>query len=287
MKKKIIAIGFGIGISIFISIIISTINILLGWNLESLSFFIVIPIGGLVLGFLGSSGYFLGKKFTNLKSHFTDYIIVVLLGLLTLFNVNYISYNFTFVSLDKNVVEVTTSFKQSHNHTHLKDLISFNEYIELNYSSLEYSFVARRDKKVSLGKFPTTFLFYLQLLGAIIGAVGLGLLLKKSRYCDTCKVYFKKIPLNTIDYFNYDIISKITNNRNFDSKFLYSKIIGLPEFKGKSGKYVSISLSYCPSCFESLLEMEFYHKHKDSTQDELENVFIIEFDKNVTNTIVK
>lgn len=254
---------FGLIGSIATAIVVVLFNQWTGWEIHSLSILFIIPIGGILLGAGGAGGFFLGRKLTNTKMLKIDYIIAIALGLLTFFGVNYIAYSNTYISVDSNdEIKILNQFSQPTDYTSISQFITFGDYMNMINSSSTHQFRYKGAVKVGdefeVGETTTTILFYIQLLGVLLGSLAMALFLAGSKYCDKCKKYYKNKVLKSFDLEKFDEYVELIN-KNIKNGISLKKSIN--EFKGydsKDKKYGQIELLYCPSCHDSYLLIKFF-----------------------------
>lgn len=254
---------FGLIGSIATAIVVVLFNQWTGWEIHSLSILFIIPIGGILLGMGGAGGFFLGRRLTNTKMLKIDYIIAIALGLLTFFGVNYIAYINTYISVDSNdEIKILNQFSQPTDYTSISQFISFGDYMNMINSSSTHQFRYKGAVKVGdefeVGETTTTILFYIQLLGVILGSLAMALFLADSKYCDKCKKYYKNKVLKSFDLEKFDEYVEIINKNIKNGISLKKAINELKGYNSKDKKYGQIELLYCPSCHDSYLLIKFF-----------------------------
>lgn len=268
---------FGLIGSIAVAIVIVLFNQWVGWEIHSLSILFIIPVGGILLGAGGAAGFFLGIKLTNTKILKIDYIIAIALGLLTFFGVNYIAYTNTYISVDLNdKIKILNQFSQPTGYTSISQFISFGDYMNMINSSSTHQFRYRAAVKVGdefeVGETTTTILFYIQLLGVILGSLAIALFLADSKYCDKCKKYYKNKVLKNFDLEKFHEYVEIINRNIKDGVALKKAINELKGYNGKDKKYGQIELLYCPTCHDSYLLIKFFSIDSNSGFKEIKDL---------------
>ncbi|NQU78052.1 hypothetical protein HQ544_05130, partial [Candidatus Falkowbacteria bacterium] len=186
-----------------------------------------------------------------------------ILGLLTFFSINYISYRTTHITLDEfEEVQVVYSFSKPKDHVSISELTSFTEYMNMINSSSKHQFRYRGAVKLGdefeVGKAVTTIMFYVQILGALVGSLALALIFADSKYCDKCKKYYKNKTLKSISLEGFENTVKEINENLKDGNKIKSTIENAKEKEGKKSKYIDIALSYCPNCYDGSLIFKFF-----------------------------
>ncbi len=152
-------------------------NHIFGVELQSFAFFFILPVGGLYIGIGGASGLFYGHFRYKESITYKQYLLALILAIVTFYGVYYASYLTTYVTSSN---QVNIWFKGEHisNFKIDDEKITFPKYLELQKSSGEYligfSGVVS-PTSISTGKVINKVSFYLQLFGALLGSIGVGL----------------------------------------------------------------------------------------------------------------
>lgn len=267
---------FGIIGLLVTSTIVVLLNNAAGFNIHSLSIRFIIPIWGILLWLGWAWWFFLAKRFTNSKMTNQDYIVAIVLGLLTFIGVNYISYQSTYVMVDENdKVSIKNQFSQPQDYTAISQVINFMDYMNMINSSSSYQFRYRGAIKIGddfdIWKTSATILFYIQLIWVLLWSLMMAWILESARYCKECNVYYKKKSLKSFDTdFFEKMIDSIAKNIQ-DGKKLKKTIEKIEEKKNDSRMYWTIDISYCPKCYNGVLNIRLFKY--DSKED------IVEIDK--------
>ncbi len=277
--------------SISTATIVVLLNNWTGWEIHSLSILFIIPIGGILLGMGWASGLFLGRWLTSTKMTKMDIIVAIFLWLITFFGVNYISYQTTYVSVDsENNISLLSQFSQPEDYAPLANLISFEEYMNMinSSSSSQFRFKgAKIGNEFETGATTTTILFYIQIIGVIIGSLGMWWIFSDFKYCDNCKKYFKNKNFKNFDLSDFDsIVEEI--NKNLKNGVKLKKTI--EKIKGRDlneKTYGDIWVLYCPNCHEWYLVFKFFKILKDEIKEISEMKQQITLEKNVVLELIK
>lgn len=130
-------------------------NNIFGVELQSFALFFILPVGGLYVGIGGASGLFYSYFQNNKLITYRQYIFALLIALITFYGIYYASY---LISGDH--------------------ISTFQKYLELQMSSGENLIgVGGVVSPIGIptGKIINTISFYIQLLGALLGSVGIGM----------------------------------------------------------------------------------------------------------------
>ena len=143
-------------IGIISTIIIAFVfNHIFGVELQSAALYFILPVGGLYVGIGGASGLFYSYFQNNKPITYRQYIFALLLAVITFYGIYYASY------------------LTSGNH-----LNTFQQYLELQRSSGEVLIGIRgvvSPTGIPTGNVINTISFYLQLFGALLGSIGIGM----------------------------------------------------------------------------------------------------------------
>lgn len=253
-----------------VSILVVLFNQWAGFEIHSLSFWFIIPAGGLLLGIGGAGGFFIGKRYTHSKFAKIDYLIAIILGLSTFLSVNYISYQNTYLSIDETTPEdeiVKSQFSQPENYISMSEIVTFFDYLNLINSSSTQQM--SRGVELELGETSTTILFYIQFLGVILGSIVLVLLFSDLKYCDNCKRYYSNKVLKSFNVEDFDKIAENLNKNLKDGSKIKNLIAEIKEKDTKADKFGNIEIDFCPKCHSGSIIIKFFTVGKKGDTDEV------------------
>jgi hypothetical protein len=146
-----------------------------GFALYTWMVWFVIPVGAILAGFAGASGYYAGALYFGHRPTRLLLLNIVLASIATFFLIYYLSY-----------VSLQIEGKQ------VRDYVSFPQYLDtaIRSTSLEFRLrVAKIGSTGELGAFGYVMAF-LQVLGFAAGGFGIYGYLVSKPYCERCSRYF-------------------------------------------------------------------------------------------------
>lgn len=261
----------------FVGTIIAVVlfNNISGYELHSFNLWFIIPIGALLVGAGATSGLFYGHLRYNKPVSKNQYLLGLALGVTALFGVYYVSYQTTYITADN---EINYSFKGDPISTYEinGEPITFGKYLEITRQSSSHQFFFRgvpRGESYDTGEGVNTFYFWLQLIGAALGGIGVGLaMLGDKEYCQKCKKYKKEKELFKFDVDVYETILQNLAESIDDTVKLQSLIKNTKLKEEKVKAYASVELHYCPSCFDSTLQVKVMRIGSNSSFEEVQKL---------------
>lgn len=247
-------------------------NHLTGYEVQSFSFFFIIPLGALLVGAGASCGLFLGLLKDNkpvIKEH---YIIGALIGLVAFFGIYYVSYKTTYLTADN---EINYSFNGDpiSNYELDGEPITFSKFISLSQSGKQQFYFHGRPvgTEVDTGKGFGSFMWYLEILAAILAGAGVGLTIVGGKsYCDKCKKYMQE---KTLLKFSIDKFDEVANqiNTSLNNVEKLKQIFSTYELKKdeKVKAFAQADLVYCPDCYDSRLLVKIFQLGSNSNFEEV------------------
>lgn len=222
-------------------------------------FWFVIPIGAIVSGFAGASGYYFGALLLGQRSTSMLLINILLASVATFFAIHYLAY-----------ISIEIDGKQ------LSDYIPFLKYldIETTSSSMEYrSHGAKVGTTGELGKLGYGVAL-LQIIGFAIGGFSVYAFLLSKPYCEKCSRYFRNkgsetrytedtegLQVSTAKIFEHlqsgDIYPALNQQKKFGSA------------KHEKGRYLrTISqVSHCKQCGQHWVKFSVEKQSGDSWRE--------------------
>jgi hypothetical protein len=288
---KILPIILGVLTSLVTSVSIFIFDVFTGRSIHTMFIFFVLPFGSLLVGMGSGCGFYLGSKLANTKPQKLDIIFVIVFGILSFFTVIFFQYSFSFCGYDsKDNFVVVTKLSKPENFVPISDQIEFSNYVNIINTSSEYSFTphgVKTSKGVEIGETATTFLFYVQILGAALGSLSMGLMVAQSRYCDKCQKYYKSNVLKKFNLEKFDQYAISINTNISDGKALKKLINEFDILDDKKNTFGQIDHLYCPSCYESLLVVKFFKKQERGEPIEIDDSKqMISIDESITRELL-
>ncbi len=186
-----------------------------------------------------------------------DYVISVFLGLFTFFSINYISYINTYISIDDKGTKILNQYTKPDNYVSISELITFEEYVDMINSSSSHQFRIKGIKiggEVEAGETTTTIFFYVEILGVLIGSLGMSFFL----IGDKCKKYYINKEIKSFYLEKYETYVDNINKTKEDGVLLKNTISEIENRVSKTKKYGKIVILYCPICFDGYLQIKFF-----------------------------
>ena len=138
-------------------------NYISGFQLQSFSLWLVIPVGGIYVGLGAVSGlyYYIFKHNKQFLLTSKIYLVSLILGLVTLLGIYYISY------LKEYAIPANKAYMEL-------ESISFIKYLKIEATSGESFFAVKNmpiNQGIDMGGTINLIYFYTQLLGVLIGSL--------------------------------------------------------------------------------------------------------------------
>lgn len=271
--KRLFSLLFGLFSAAVASTIIIIIGIFTNFDFQSFGIFFIIPIGSIITGLVGAAGYPLGLKFLNQKVKFFDYIVVALLGLVTAFILYFAFYQLIAIN-DQD--EVIYSFSEG---IHISDLTdesgkkyNFVSYMveSINERQISFSYNGKSLGKTISNPVVGWIDFIIELLGYIFGAIAILPTIISTKYCDNCKIYYKKkkwleISLDKGAEIIEDLDKCIEKKGN-----IYDLIKTLQPSSGKVN--IIFEGENCLKCHDGIFRTKFSILKKDNEREELDDL---------------
>lgn len=175
-----------------------------GFNLFTLTFWVIVPVGALFTGFAAASGYYLGAKLFNHKPDLIMFINIVIVAGTTQFLIYYFEY-FTMVLDDG---------------TKVKNLLDFPTYLKIMLTKAKYGLVST-SSGVEVGYFGYVIAF-VQFIAFLVGGVCVFAWLATISYCAACNKYSKSIFSKIILFSDKDTFTPF-----------YEELISVPSLSPK------------------------------------------------------
>jgi hypothetical protein len=215
---------------------------LTGFNLFTLSFWVILPVGALITGFGAASGYYFGALYFHHKPSLRLLLNMVIIAGGTQILIYYLEFA-TLVLEDGSKVS---------------DLLPFGEYMRISLTTAKYSLARHRTSGgIEVGSFGYV-LAGIQLLGFVVGGLCIFGALISMDICDKCQKYFRSLVSITKTFSNSQAYEK------FGEKFLKAEppsseyLAGLEEphtvAKVEQGAVrLCVTLLGCPECKKQLV----------------------------------
>lgn len=270
-------------------IIVVLFNHVTGWEIQSFSFWFIIPVGAILVGASAGAGLFYGYLKYNKPVKGFEYLVGALIGLSAFFGIYYVSYMTTYIDAEKNINysfngAPISSFELE------GEQITFSRFMELTKSTKrEFYFHGRPVGEVDTGDTGSSFLFYLQVLVATLAGAGVGLLIVgNKRFCNNCNKYTKDKPLFKFDIEKYEDILRDLIDCSDNLLAMEYVIQSNSLSKEKVNAYAQAELEYCPDCYDARIIVKVFKLDSDGDFKELSKFTkAIKVTDEVSHSIVK
>lgn len=216
-----------------------------GFNLFSMSFWLVIPAGALLCGAAAASGYYFGALWTHTRPSrfiFVQMVIVAALAQLTIYYTEYATFTFDDGTLVSNS-------------------IGFWQYLDVYLSSMHMRI--GRGGQIDSGEVGSFgyWLAVIQFVGFLLGGIAVFIFLRTYPVCDTCSRYMRKLAFVQKKFNSQDQFADFYDN-------VFDLPVDGPEFaeavrpskekiKDEEGTVMSeMTLRGCPHCHSQTITEE-------------------------------
>jgi hypothetical protein len=175
--QDLIVTAFGIVTSSITALILALVETKVGFAFYSFMWWFVIPVGALLSGFAGASGYYLGARLFHHRPTRLLLFNMISVAITTYFLLNWLNY----------------SFMEVEGHR-VSELVPFGRYLDIVLSHQTMAINIRGatlGESGELGGFGYV-LAVLQVLGFAVGGLGVYFYLRAAPYCEACSKYLEK-----------------------------------------------------------------------------------------------
>ncbi|MEQ9115647.1 MAG: hypothetical protein RLN62_02515 [Rickettsiales bacterium] len=244
------------------SVITALANLLIkNWfdfNVFSLMFWFVLPIGAFLVGMGGASGGFLACKYFHIKPDRLDAIALAAVAALTMYLIYYLDYT-TFVLESGNRVA---------------DYIDFTTYLDVivtkSHSSVGHMRGGKWQDMGEVGGFGY-FLLVIKFVGVLLGGWALFITLESLAMCKKCNLYYKKIASKNTFHESINDLNLIYNKLNSDLISEYKEALQITA-KGDCKAKIKFTLMRCPKCKEEYVAEEFFVRKEKGDYHEVQDL---------------
>ena len=174
VDKQLLVAAMGITSSLLTGIILAFLDVFSGFAIYSWSIWFVIPVGAILSGFAGASGYYAGAMMFHQKPAGGVLFNMVAASISTFILVYYIPYY---------MLEVES--------IRVKDSISFWQYLDFTFTHSSLRLLRGSSSTGELGSLGYVNAA-LELIGFSLGGVSVFVYLSMNPYCEKCSRYLKK-----------------------------------------------------------------------------------------------
>lgn len=166
----------GLITSILVAIADVTIARMTGFDFFTLSFWVVIPAGALLVGAAAASGYYFGSLYFHKRATTALLLQVIVIAGFTQFLIYWLGYT-TMVLEDGRKVA---------------DLFPFGQYLDISLTSAHYKFGRGQSDMGEAGSFGY-WMAVIQFVGFLVGGLAIYMFLKAKAVCETCEFYMRPL----------------------------------------------------------------------------------------------
>lgn len=249
----------GIATSILTALAITTISKLTGFNLFTLSVWVVVPVGAMLVGFAAASGYYFGCLYFHKRATWFLLLQMMIIAAGTQGLIYYIEYSTMVLNDGRRVA----------------DYIEFSNYLDISLTKAHYRFGRAAQDVGEAGNFGYWMAIF-QFIGFAFGGVCVFGFLRSKPVCPNCSLYLRPLskkeklfatPEDAAPYYDTLFQSPV------DGPEFASKISSVAKAKVQRGTYrIKTTLHGCPSCKVQLIEekVEIYNGRDWKNVDKLE-----------------
>lgn len=231
----------GLLTSVLTALAVVAVSRMTGFDVFTLSIWVVVPIGAVLTGFAAASGYYFGSLYFHKRAAWPLLVQMVVIAGATQLLIYYMGYS-TYVLDDGRRVA---------------DLIPFDRYLNISLTSAHYRFGRGATDADEVGSFGY-MLGAFQFVGFLTGGLFLYLLLQAQPVCQTCNLYLRPLSKRQKTFLDAESASTYYD-------MLFQHPVDGPEFaalirmeaKAKEQKgtlVIKTVLHGCPQCKAQLIE---------------------------------
>lgn len=221
----------GIATALLIAIAETVISNLTGFNVFGFSFFVVIPVGALLVGAAAASGYYFGCKYLQLRPGLFLIVQMIAVAAATNLLIYYLEYQ-TLVLDDG---------------TRASAVVGFAEYLDISLTQTELRVGRGATPTGPVGEFGY-WLAIIEFVGFLVGGLFVVLMLFTAPTCKPCNLFYRRRAVKERHFESGDAAGAYYDN-------LFANPVDSVEFAAKSNLGASkgnvrmtTTLFECPKC---------------------------------------
>ena len=182
LSKDLLVGSVGLLTSVLTALLLWWIDRQFGWSFYGLTFWVIVPVGAIVSGFVAASGYYFGARWLGIRPSWRLLVSMVAISVSCFFLIYYLSYATAVVSV------------QGQGSIKLSKLASFGEFLDHSLRSTQLS-LGRAGRQKTSGELGAMgyALAALQVLGFSLGGFAVWAILRFTPYCESCARYLQKL----------------------------------------------------------------------------------------------
>jgi len=225
----------GIATALLVAVAETVVANLTGFNLFGFSFFVIIPVGALIVGVAAASGYYFGCKYFQLRPGFFLVAQMIIVAAATNLLIYYLEYQ-TLV-LDDGV--------------RASSIVTFSQYLDVSLTQQELRIGRGATPTGPIGQFGY-WLAIIEFVGFLVGGLFVVLMLFIAPTCKSCNLFYRRRAVRERHFDSADAAGEYYDN-------LFTIPVDSPEFAAKSnlgadtGNFrMTTTLFECPKCKEQM-----------------------------------
>lgn len=234
VKQSVIALC-GLATSVVVALLLTVAQRLTGFDLFTLSVWVIVPVGAILTGLAAASGYYFGSLYFHTRPNALLFLQMVLIAGLTFFLIYYLEYS-TLVLDDGR---------------RASDIIPFSRYFNLAITTAHYRFGRAARDVGEIGDAGYWFAA-VQFVGFLLGGISIFVILLDHPVCDSCKKYFRVLAKTHKEFADVDGMAQYHDE-------LFALPMGTPQFAAaaatkhsvkvvKGSTQIIMTLYGCPEC---------------------------------------
>ncbi|MES3023108.1 MAG: hypothetical protein V4857_16205 [Pseudomonadota bacterium] len=173
--------AFGLATSLLAALINVGIAYLFDFNLFTLSFWVIVPVGAIMLGLVAASGYHIGSVRFNRKPNKILLLQMLLIAGITMLLIYWIGYR----------------MMRFADGGYVADNLPFGEFLQISLTKASYA--VGRSAAQEAGSFGY-FLAAIQFVGFLLGGLVVYMMLATKAMCASCELYLDKLASKRKEY---------------------------------------------------------------------------------------
>jgi hypothetical protein len=232
----------GLVTSILVAITDIAISRMTGFDLFTLSFWVVIPAGALIVGMAAASGYYFGSLYFHKRATTVLLIQMVVIAGFTQILIYWLSYYTLILDDGRRVAE----------------FIPFAQYLDISLTSAHYKFGRAQSDMGEAGSFGY-LMAAIQFVGFLVGGLAIYGFLKAKAVCEACDLYMRPLAKKQKTFANAEAASAYfdtvftlpLDSTDFAELIKSQATVAKPE---QGALLIATELMGCPNCKTQLVE---------------------------------
>jgi hypothetical protein len=237
--------NFGVAVcGLITSIMVAVANVAIArktsFDLFTLSIWVIVPVGALLVGMVSASGYYVGALWLHRRATRPLLAQMVFIAAFTQALIYWLGYTTTVLD----------------NGSKLSDLIPFTRYVDIMLTSAHYRIGRMQADVGSVGAFGYV-LAAIQFLGFLFGGLVVYAMLHAKPVCEPCNLYLRSLATKRKGYRSGEEAS-VYYDKLFSHPVDSEEFAALIQSEAKSGSHhgafqISTALLGCPQCKTQLI----------------------------------